>query len=152
MEKGNIDAREASRIDWRHVFLSDRMRSAYFQGLVVGLVWPLFIFLCSLFYSMGQLSGTELIHHVQNAIAVYFWATLIVLFFGTGMGMVMFISITDERSLYRFLGYATIAAPLTLAVFAFGSLDFYEPPRDPDRVIEIDVGRAIDWWNDRNDD
>ena len=152
MDEGNIDAREASRIDWRHVFFSDRMRSAYYQGLVIGAAWPAFVFLCALSYSVGQMEGTELAHHIQNAVAIFSWTTIVFLALGTGLGFLMFLDITDERSLIRFLGYASVGAPLLLATFAGGGFDFYEPPRDPDRIIEIDVGRAIDWWNGRSDD
>ena len=151
MDKGNIDAREASSIDWRHVFFSDRLRSAYYQGLVASLAWTFFVFSCALFYSLGQMEGTELSHHLQNAVAISSWVTLLMLGLGMGFGFLLFLDIGDERSLMRTIGYATIAVPMIWAAFGGGGFDTYEPPQEAETVIEIDAGRVMDWWESRDD-
>ena len=160
-EEWAVDAKAGSTLrEWiSRTFFSDRMRSAFFQGLVIGMFWPAFVFLCGLFYSFGKLEGTELAHHVQNAAAIYTLATFAFLLLGAGLGALLFGDVIastggpSERNFYRLLGYAAFSVPLVWFTLMHGSLSFYEAPKeDRGLEIELDVGKALDWWSRRKDD
>ena len=112
----------------------------------MGVASPVFVVLCGFLYSLGQMPGTEVAHHAQNALALFTRFVLVVTLLGAGVGSVMFLQVEDERSLYRFLGYIAVAAPIIRGVFMWGvGVDFHEPPSRADDALD----RAREWWERR---
>ena len=111
----------------------------------MGVASPVFVVLCGFLYSLGQMPGTEVAHHAQNALALFTRFVLVVTLLGAGVGSVMFLQVEDERSLYRFLGYIAVAAPIFWGVHVGCGRRLPQAAKPRRRR----PGRAREWWERR---